>query len=317
MNATGANHRRLTRAHRRGNRPGKFCRARHQLPAAPGVLDTANPCFVDVFSLARRLLNDLRDIRPHRAVFVGVLAMLFALGAASSIWDALQSLTSSKSSSAQSGTSSQSASSPFDLPGSSTPAAGSSTPASGTTGWSQISPQTMSALISAQSQATAAGATSTSTTASPSSALQDLFSQIDGNGDGQISKSEFETALGAGGTNVAQADDVFSKLDKNGDGSVSLDEMKSALQGAGGHHGGHHHAHAAGSSDDSGSTDPTTGASTSNSDPLMQALDDSLNASAKNNAANATPSYNAVEQMIQRGLQSTQAASVNSVSVTA
>jgi Ca2+-binding EF-hand superfamily protein len=282
----------------------------------------ANPCFIDVFSLARRLLNDLQDIRPHRAVFVGVLAMMFALGAASSIWDALQSLTSSKSSSAQSGTSSQSAPSPFDLPGSSTPAAG-STPASGTTGWSQISPQTMSALISAQSQATSTSATSTNATStsttptSPSGALQDLFSQIDGNGDGQISKSEFETALGAGGTNVAQADDVFSKLDKNGDGSVSLDEMKSALQGAGGHHGGHHHAHAAASSDDSSNTDPTTGASTTSADPLMQALDDSLNASAKANAANATPSYNAVEQMIQRGMQSTQPASVSSISVTA
>jgi Ca2+-binding EF-hand superfamily protein len=176
----------------------------------------------------------------------------------------------------------------------------------------------MSALISAQSQSSATAATSTSTApTSPSAALQDLFSQIDGNGDGQISKSEFETALGAGGTNVAQADDVFSKLDKNGDGSVSLDEMKSALQGAGGHHGGHHHAHAAASTDDSGNTDPTTGASTSNNDPLMQALDDSLNASAKANAANATPSYNAVEQMIQRGLQSTQAASVGSISVTA
>jgi Ca2+-binding EF-hand superfamily protein len=292
------------------------------LPAAAGVPDIASPCFIDVFSLARRLLNDLQDIRPHRAVFVGVLAMMFALGAASSIWDALQSLTSSKSSSAQSGTSSQSAPSPFDLPGSSTPAAG-STPASGTTGWSQISPQTMSALISAQSQATSTSATSTSATStstaptSPSSALQDLFSQIDGNGDGQISKSEFETALGAGGTNVAQADDVFSKLDKNGDGSVSLDEMKSALQGAGGHHGGHHHAHAAASTGDSSNTDPTTGASTTSADPLMQALDDSLNASAKANAANATPSYNAVEQMIQRGMQSTQPASASSISVTA
>jgi Ca2+-binding EF-hand superfamily protein len=248
--------------------------------------------------------------------------MMFALGAASSIWDALQSLTSSKSSSAQSssaqsGSSSQAAPSPFDLPASSTPAGGSA-PASGTTGWSQISPQTMSALISAQSQSSSTAATSTSTTpTSPSSALQDLFSQIDGNGDGQISKSEFETALGAGGTNVAQADDVFSKLDKNGDGSVSLDEMKSALQGAGGHHGGHHHAHAAAPSDDSSSTDPTTGASTTSADPLMQALDDSLNASAKANAANATPSYNAVEQMIQRGLQSAQPASVSSISVTA
>ena len=57
-----------------------------------------------------------------------------------------------------------------------------------------------------------------------SDALQDLFSQIDTNGDGQISKSEFENALGAGGTNLAQADDVFNKLDTNGDGSVSLDE---------------------------------------------------------------------------------------------
>ncbi len=53
--------------------------------------------------------------------------------------------------------------------------------------------------------------------------LKDLFSQIDANGDGKISKSEFENALGAGGTNIAQADDVFNKLDKNGDGSVSLD----------------------------------------------------------------------------------------------
>ena len=66
---------------------------------------------------------------------------------------------------------------------------------------------------------------------SRSDALQDLFSQIDGDGDGKISKSEFENALGAGGTNLAQADDVFGKLDKNGDGSVSLDEMTSALQG--------------------------------------------------------------------------------------
>ena len=65
----------------------------------------------------------------------------------------------------------------------------------------------------------------------PADALKDLFSQIDANGDGQISKTEFENALGAGGTNLAQADDVFNKLDTNGDGSVSLDEMQTALQG--------------------------------------------------------------------------------------
>ena len=88
----------------------------------------------------------------------------------------------------------------------------------------------MSALLAAQSQS------STGSTASPpasrASALQDMFSQIDADGDGKITKSEFDKALGAGGTNLAQADDVFSKLDKNGDGSVSLGEMASALKGS-------------------------------------------------------------------------------------
>ncbi len=209
--------------------------------------------------------------------------MLFALGAASSVWDALQSLATTKSSSAQSA--GQTATNPFDLNGSTAPA-GSSAPASGTGSWSPISPETMSALIAAQSQSTSTGATSTSATATSSSdALKDLFSQIDANGDGQISKSEFETALGA-------------------------------LQGAGGRHGHHHHAEAAASSGDSSSADGTTSASASSNDALMQALDAALDSSAKNNAASATPSYNAVQQMIQRGVQ-TPAASVSSVSVNA
>ena len=96
--------------------------------------------------------------------------------------------------------------------------------------------------------------------------LQDLFSQIDGNGDGQISKSEFENALGAGGTNMAQADNVFSKLDKNGDGNVSLDELKSALQGAGGHHGGIITPQARAMPSGRPAADRTSG------DPLAQAL---------------------------------------------
>jgi len=174
--------------------------------------------------------------------------MLPALGAASSAVDALKSLTSSSSSSAQpAGGFAQ-----FDIFGSMASSGGSpgaSTPGGG----SQISPATMSALLAAQGQSST-GATASAPT-SRSAALQDLFSQIDTNGDGQISKSEFEGALGAGGTNLAQADDVFNKLDTNGDGTVNLSELKSALQGPSGKGGGHHHHHvasASGSGDSSG-----------------------------------------------------------------
>ena len=84
--------------------------------------------------------------------------MMLALGAAGSLIDALQSLTSSKSPSATTSTShSQAAANPFDL--------GGSTQTQGTTGFSaggiggpSISPRTMSALIQAQSHS---GATST------------------------------------------------------------------------------------------------------------------------------------------------------------
>ncbi len=169
--------------------------------------------------------------------------MLFALGAASTALDAIQSLASSASSSSSQSTGfSQATADMFGLSGGAQ-ASGSPAAPSGTTGFSQISPGTFSALLAAQSQSSTATATTsastTSASTSQSSALQDLFSQIDGNGDGQITKSEFENALGAGGTNLAQADDVFNKLDTNGDGTVSLSELSSALKGKGG---GHHHA---------------------------------------------------------------------------
>lgn len=263
--------------------------------------------------------------------------MLFALGAVSSIWDSLQSLTASNSSSSTtSAGQSQPASNPFDL------GAGAQTSGTATTGfsgpssaWSQISPQTMSALIDAQSQS---GTTNTAPT-DPSDALHDLFSQIDGDGNGKITKSEFENALGAGGTNLAAADDVFSKLDSNGDGTVSLDELKNALQGAGGHH---HHMHAGGSGDANsadGSTDP-------NADLLLQALASASSTSVTNSdgstttsityadgskvslttpaasaassaSSSATSSYNLIEQMIQREAQALSASVASSLSVSA
>jgi hypothetical protein len=144
----------------------------------------------------------------------------------------------------------------------------------------------MEALLAAQSQSTSASAPT-----SAANALQDLFSQIDGNGDGSITKSEFENALGAGGTNTAAADDVFGKLDTNGDGSVSLDELSSALQGAagkGGHH-GHHHVASSSASADSSSTDPS-------SDPLLQALQ----AGSSTSSGNGLNSASLINQMILR-----------------
>jgi hypothetical protein len=214
------------------------------------------------------------------------LTMLFALGAVSTAFGAVQSLASAATSSTQS-------SSGFEIPG----AAQASPNSAGTTGFtgggSQISPATMEALLAAQSQSTTSASTSASASSastSPADALQDLFSQIDANGDGSITKSEFENALGAGGTNTAAADDVFSKLDSNGDGSVSLDELSSALKGAagkGGHH-GHHHVASSGTSADGG-TDPS-------SDPLLQALD----ASSSTSSSSSLASTSLINQMIQR-----------------
>jgi hypothetical protein len=247
--------------------------------------------------------------------------MLLALGAISSAFDALQSLTSKKSSSPQATTGfSQTATTPFDTGA----AAG---PASSSGGSSQsggLSPATMSALLAAQGQSSSSAAPT-----SQSDALKDLFSQLDADGDGKVSKSEFENALGAGGTNLAQADDVFNKLDKDGDGSVSLDEMSSALKGAGSH--GHRHKHHVAGSDGS------------SSDPLLQALDGASSTSTTNSDGSTTTSltyadgskvsmtsaptasastaaassYNIIEQMIQREAQAISTSATASLSVTA
>jgi hypothetical protein len=249
--------------------------------------------------------------------------MLLALGTASSLLDALQSLTSQKSSAAA-----QPPANPFDVSGGATASAGAAP--SQPCGFSAISPQTMSALIAAQ------GDTTNTAPTNPSDALHDLFSQIDADGDGSITKTEFENALGAGGTNTAAADKVFDELDSNGDGSVSLDEMKAALRGAGGHHGHHMHAHGTGGAGGDGS-DPS-------SDPLLQALSGASSTSVTNSdgssttsityadgskvslttpaasttssgSSSATSTYNLVEQLIQREAQALSASVASSLSV--
>jgi hypothetical protein len=86
---------------------------------------------------------------------------------------------------------------------------------------------TLAALISLQGQSASAVVGQ-----SPS----DLFSRLDTDGDGQISKTEFEQALGAVGVDTQSADALFGKLDANSDGNVSPSEL---AKGRGHHH--HHH----------------------------------------------------------------------------
>ncbi|MGZ5872456.1 MAG: EF-hand domain-containing protein [Bradyrhizobium sp.] len=239
--------------------------------------------------------------------------MLLAFSAASAALDAIKSLTSPKPSSSQP-IGSGPAGSPFDI---SAPPSGGSPAVSGFSGGAQLSPATLSALLAAQSQSST-GAAALPTT-NPGKALQNLFSQIDADGDGQITKSEFENALGAGGTNIAQADHVFSQLDRNGDGTVSVGELASALRGS---RGNHIHIDVGGSSR-SGDSGGTGG---SNSDPLLQALQGATSTSVTNSdgstttsvtyadgsrvtttsavpttsSSAASSSYNLIEQLIQR-----------------
>jgi hypothetical protein len=117
----------------------------------------------------------------------------------------------------------------------------------------QFSPDVMQALLSVQGNQGGAGA----------SKLEQLLGKFDTNGDGQISQSEFETAIGPG-ADKTKVDELFQKLDANGDGAVSVDELKAALQKA---HGGHHHHHSAAGAGEQGGAGGAGG-----SDPLQALL---------------------------------------------
>ncbi|UGV26040.1 EF-hand domain-containing protein [Rhodopseudomonas boonkerdii] len=228
--------------------------------------------------------------------------MLGVAALATSAMDLLQSLTAKKSSSSSPAktTTGLSQGTSFQL---GTPAAITSTSgAVGTTpSTGNLSASTMSALLDAQSQTNVSANSKTR-----SDALKSLFKQLDGDSDGSISKAEFEDKLGAGGTNVANADAVFAKLDKDGNGSVSLDELGSALKGAG-KGGGHRRAGGTvgvgDSSDVTGAT-TTTAINPDGSTTISTTYADGskvTSTTAPPSAAStaATASYNAIEKMIQ------------------
>jgi hypothetical protein len=55
-----------------------------------------------------------------------------------------------------------------------------------------------------------------------------LYSTLDTDGDGQVSQSDLESALGADGVDTSSADALFNKLDLNGDGNISKGELYGA-----------------------------------------------------------------------------------------
>src|SRR5262249_3260112 len=135
---------------------GKICRGRQLLPGSPEGGRCRNARFYWVFRTGTALADPSAGNvgRDQRRCWSS--AMFLALGAASSALDALKALTSSKSSSAPSTGVSPNAASPFNLLSSSSTA--SVGPGSGSGGGAQISPQTMSALLDAQSQSSAGSA---------------------------------------------------------------------------------------------------------------------------------------------------------------
>jgi hypothetical protein len=250
--------------------------------------------------------------------------MLPALGALG----ALSGLLSALDSSSKSTTRNTSFSNPFETSSSSTSSPFRSVGSSGSDSFPSLglSSDTMKALLMAQSASTA-GSSSTADK-SRDAALKDLLALLDGNSDGAISKSEFETALGAGGTNLDNADKVFAALDTDGDGSVSAKELAAALTPRKKQQ--HDDVRQAGGRGGSG-------------DPLLQALDGASSTSVSNSdgsvttsisyadgskvtmtsaatssaSSNATSSYNFVEQLIQRQAAQLQAAASSTLSVSA
>lgn len=121
-----------------------------------------------------------------------------------------------------------------------------------------------------------------------------LFSLLDANHDGAISKSEFEGAFGQNG-NTTKADAIFSQLDANADGNVSPDELTSALGGnetRPAHHHHHHHHGDGGAVAGLGGANASAGAGTStSSDQGMSAAGESQTVTSPDGSTTTTISY--------------------------
>jgi EF hand domain-containing protein len=112
------------------------------------------------------------------------------------------------------------------------------TPTDASAPTSLLAPSTLDALLAVQGQGQAP-------VVNGDAFSQQLFSLLDSNQDGGVSKSEFDTAFAQNG-DTTQADQIFTQLDANGDGAISASELTQAIEGGSGsdeapqvHH--HHH----------------------------------------------------------------------------
>jgi hypothetical protein len=241
--------------------------------------------------------------------------MLAALGAVSTIFDALKSLSSSTATSSQVTTGFTQNTTAFSATTTTSTATNAPVISGGGSTVGNLSPDTLNALFATQGEPPVK---------SKADALSDLFGLLDADGSGRISKSEFEGALGAGGTNTAAADRVFGKLDTDGDGAVSADELAAALTTP--KKKDDHRPESASVNDPlkkalSGASTTTTSNSDGSVTTTVTYADGSkvtLTSPPSNAASNAaSSSYNFVEQAIQRQAQAISASAAASVSVSA
>jgi Ca2+-binding EF-hand superfamily protein len=107
------------------------------------------------------------------------------------------------------------------------------------------------ALMALQAQSgAAAGDTSASSSSQGRAAdpVQQLFSAMDSDGDGEVSQSEMEAYIEKQGGTQAQADSLFSALDQSnaasgGSSGIGESQMASAVSQSQQAHGAHHHHH--------------------------------------------------------------------------
>jgi Ca2+-binding EF-hand superfamily protein len=193
-----------------------------------------------------------------------------AVGAASQLLSTLLSKLSSSSATSSSSSTSSTTTAATSAFQQAMPGAGKSATSAPPT--SPLSGDMLMALMSLQAQ-NGGGAASTSSQGSAANPVQQLFSAMDSDGDGEVSQNEMESYIEKQGGTQAQADSLFGALNQtnsasSGSSGISESQMASAVsqaQQTQQAHGAHrHHHHKSGGTNDQADTTASS---------LLQALD--------------------------------------------